>query len=78
MFKYICSTEDFINILKKNIPLILMESFIYKFDDYIFSININKKEDFNNLLINNLNFFSIILNDFNIKKIKQFNNLIKI
>ena len=55
-----------------------MESFIYKFDDYIFSININKKEDFNNLLINNLNFFSIILNDFNIKKIKQFNNLIKI
>ena len=34
-----CSKEDFINILKINIPLILMESFIYKFDDYIFSIN---------------------------------------
>ena len=67
----ICSTEDFINILKKNIPLILMESFIYKFDDYIFSINLNKKEDFKNLFINNLNFFPIILNDFNINKNNQ-------
>lgn len=67
-----CTLEDFMNILKTNFPLILMENFIYKFDDYIFSINLNKKEDFKELFINNLNYFPIILNDFeNINKNNQ-------